>query len=96
MNEHGTVIIGLTPTSTESQQEICAVQDHLNPSFIITQSEPSPCHTNTNSGLGLVQKLVQSEKTHVDTTTLRRSSRSNKYDGFRVPQLTDTKKVVPM
>lgn len=48
---------------------------------------------SANTG-GLLQALIQSEKAHVDTTLLRRSTRSTRYDGFRVPQPSDTKKVV--
>lgn len=45
-------------------------------------------------GLGLHHDLIQSEKSHVDTAQLRRSTRSTRYDGFRVSQPSDNKKVV--
>ena len=37
-------------------------------------------------------RMVAAEKAPIDTTSLRRSSRSTKYDGFRIPQCTDMKK----
>ena len=42
---------------------------------------------------------MQSETAHVDTVLLHRSARTNKYDGFRVPPVSDkraaTSKVKP-
>lgn len=37
------------------------------------------------------QKMIMNEKAVGDTTQLRRNTRSTKYDGFRVPQVTDVK-----
>ena len=39
-------------------------------------------------------KMILEEPGHVDTTQLRRNTRSNRYDGFHVPQLSDIKKGV--
>ena len=49
--------------------------------------------------VGLIRRMMLKEPAHVDTVLLRHSARSNKYDGFRVPPLTDkrttTSKVKP-
>lgn len=39
-----------------------------------------------------IQNLIRYEKAPIDTAHLRRSTRSTRYDGFRVPQITDAKK----
>ena len=36
--------------------------------------------------------MILDESGHVDTTQLRRSTRSTRYDGFRVPQPSDLKR----
>ena len=35
--------------------------------------------------------LLSNEHAHVDTVLLRRSARTNKYDGFKVPPMSDRK-----
>lgn len=38
-----------------------------------------------------LEHMIQNEPLHIDSTMLRRSSRCNKYDGFRVPLPSDHK-----
>jgi hypothetical protein len=45
---------------------------------------------NLNDHFG---RMILQEPGQVDTSNLRRSTRSTRYDGFRVPQISDTKKV---
>ena len=40
-----------------------------------------------------ISSLLSNEHAHVDTVLLRRSARSNKYDGFKVPPMSDKKPV---
>ena len=40
-----------------------------------------------------ISSLLSNEPAHVDTVLLRRSARSNKYDGFKVPPMSDKKPV---
>lgn len=50
---------------------------------------------NSSSGSEMQQpaleRMIQNESQQIDTTLLRRSTRCNKYDGFRVPPPTDRK-----
>ena len=39
-------------------------------------------------------RMILDEPGHVDTTQLRRRTRSTRYDGFHVPQPSDIKKAV--
>ena len=41
-----------------------------------------------------ISSLLSNEHAHVDTVMLRRSARSNKYDGFKVPPMSDKKLVM--
>lgn len=46
------------------------------------------------SGHNLIQHMISKEPAHVDTVQLRRSTRSTRYDGFRISQPSDNKKTV--
>lgn len=54
---------------------------------------------SVDPGVGPIGRMMINQSTHVDTILLRRSACANKYDGFRVPPLTDkrltTSKVKP-
>lgn len=43
-------------------------------------------------GSDYFKNMLVGEKAPIDTARLRRSSRSTRYDGFKVPQVTDVRK----
>lgn len=46
---------------------------------------------NTVQQHSQIQRMISNEKAAIDVTQLRRSTRSTRYDGFRIPQPTDVK-----
>lgn len=81
---------GAGPVATMRAQEsnsAAEIVEHEH-SFVSTDHE-----VQANQVKGVLAKLVDNEHSHVDTIMLRRSSRSNKYNGFRVPLPSDKKTV---
>jgi hypothetical protein len=59
------------------------------------QYRSAPSNLQADSEIGLTDhfgRMLIQEQGHVDVSRLRRSTRSTRYDGFRVPQISDTKK----